>query len=42
LKIDGKELFTVHPLDELRKDAIALLLFGKAHIAMRMKKSRQL
>ncbi|MHB0987704.1 MAG: restriction endonuclease [Bellilinea sp.] len=31
LKIDGKELFNAHPLDELQKDAIALLLFGSAY-----------
>ncbi|MFZ5910003.1 MAG: hypothetical protein ACOYYU_08325 [Chloroflexota bacterium] len=28
LKIDGKELLNAHPLDDLQKDAIALLLFG--------------
>ncbi len=33
LKIDGKELLNIHPLDELQKDAIALLLFGSAHSA---------
>lgn len=31
LKIDGKELLNAHPLDELQKDAIALLLFGSAY-----------
>jgi hypothetical protein len=31
LKIDGKQLFTDHPLDDLQKDAIALLLFGSAY-----------
>jgi len=31
LKIDGKELFKDHPLDDLQKDAITLLLFGSAY-----------
>ena len=31
LKIDGKELLNVHHLDDLQKDAIALLLFGSAY-----------
>ena len=31
LRIDGKELFNNHPLDDLQKDAIALLLFGSAY-----------
>jgi len=31
LKIDGIELLNAHPLDELQKDAIALLLFGSAY-----------
>jgi hypothetical protein len=31
LKIDGKELFVDHPLDDLQKDAIVLLLFGSAY-----------
>ena len=31
LKIDGKKLLNVHPLDDLQKDAIALLLFGSAY-----------
>lgn len=31
LKIDGKELFNKHRLDDLQKDALALLLFGSAH-----------
>jgi len=31
LKIDGKELLNAHPLDDLQKDAIALLLFGSAY-----------
>lgn len=30
LKIDGKELLKQYPLDDLQKDAIALLLFGSA------------
>lgn len=30
LKIDGKELLKEHPLADLQKDAIALLLFGSA------------
>lgn len=32
LKIDGKELFNKHPLDDLQKDAIALLLFGSSYL----------
>jgi hypothetical protein len=31
LNIDGKELFNDHSLDDLQKDAIALLLFGSAY-----------
>lgn len=31
LKIDGKELLKAHPLGDLQKDAIALLLFGSAY-----------
>src|SRR5262245_7631422 len=31
LKIDGKELLNKHSLDDLQKDAIALLLFGSAY-----------
>jgi len=31
LKIDGKELLNAHHLDDLQKDAIALLLFGSAY-----------
>jgi len=31
LKIDGKELLKAHNLDDLQKDAIALLLFGSAY-----------
>lgn len=31
LKIDGKELLNVHKIDDLQKDAIALLLFGSAY-----------
>jgi hypothetical protein len=31
LHIDGKHLTEQHPLDDLKKDAIALLLFGSAH-----------
>jgi len=31
LKIDDKELVNAHPLDDLQKDAIALLLFGNAY-----------
>lgn len=31
LKIDGKNLFQEQPLDDLQKDAIALLLFGSAY-----------
>ncbi len=31
LRIDGKELLNEYPLDDLRKDAIALLLFGSAY-----------
>jgi hypothetical protein len=31
LRIDGKELLNDHPLDDLQKDAIALLLFGSAY-----------
>lgn len=31
LKIDGKELLNTYPLDDLGKDAIALLLFGSAY-----------
>jgi hypothetical protein len=31
LKIDGKELLNKHPLDDLQRDAIALLLFGSAY-----------
>ncbi len=31
LKIDGKELSQAHPLDNLKKDAISLLLFGSAY-----------
>jgi len=31
LHIDGKQLAEPHPLDELKKDAIALLLFGSAY-----------
>ena len=31
LKIDGKELLNEHSLDDLQKDAIALLLFGSAY-----------
>jgi hypothetical protein len=30
LKIDGKELIKKHPLDDLQRDAIALLMFGSA------------
>lgn len=32
LKIDGKKLFNKHPLDDLQKDAIALLLFGSGYL----------
>jgi hypothetical protein len=32
LKIDGKKLFNKHPLDDLQKDAIAVLLFGSNHL----------
>jgi hypothetical protein len=31
LKIDGKNLSQDYPLDDLQKDAIALLLFGSSH-----------
>ncbi len=31
LKIDGKKLFDKHPLDNLQRDAITLLLFGSAY-----------
>jgi hypothetical protein len=31
LKIDGKELLNAHNLDDLQKDAVALLLFGSAY-----------
>lgn len=31
LKIDGKKLFDKHDIDDLQKDAIALLLFGSSH-----------
>jgi hypothetical protein len=31
LKIDGRELLNKHPLDDLQRDAIALLLFGSAY-----------
>ena len=31
LKIDGKKLFEKHPLDELQRDAITLLLFGSTY-----------
>jgi len=31
LRIDGKELLNEYPLDDLQKDAIALLLFGSAY-----------
>lgn len=31
LKIDGKELLKRHPLNDLQRDAIALLLFGSAY-----------
>ena len=31
LHIDGRELSVDHPLDDLKKDAIALLLFGSAY-----------
>ena len=31
LKIDGKELLNTHNLDDLQKDAIALLLFGSVY-----------
>jgi hypothetical protein len=31
LRIDGKELLKDYPLDDLQKDAIALLLFGSSH-----------
>ena len=31
LKIDGKKLFDKHPLDDLQRDAITLLLFGNAY-----------
>lgn len=31
LKIDGKELLKEYPLDDLQKDAIALLLFGSTY-----------
>lgn len=31
LKIDGKQLITKHSLDDLQKDAIALLLFGSTY-----------
>lgn len=31
LKIDGKKLFNKHPLDDLQRDAITLLLFGSAY-----------
>lgn len=31
LKIGGKELLNKHPLDDLQRDATALLLFGSAH-----------
>lgn len=31
LKIDGKKLFENHPLSDLQRDAIMLLLFGSAH-----------
>jgi len=31
LKIDGKQLLNKHPLDDLQRDAIALLLFGSAY-----------
>jgi len=31
LKIDGKELLNKYPLDDLQRDAIALLLFGSAY-----------
>jgi hypothetical protein len=33
LHIDGKALTENHPLDDLKRDAIALLLFGSTHIA---------
>jgi len=31
LKVDGRELFVGHSIDELQKDAIALLLFGSSY-----------
>ncbi len=31
LKIDGKKLLNQHPLDDLQRDAIALLLFGSGY-----------
>lgn len=31
LKIDGKKLFDKHPLEDLQRDAITLLLFGSAY-----------
>ncbi|MCI0551714.1 MAG: restriction endonuclease, partial [Anaerolineae bacterium] len=31
LRIDGKELLKDHPLNDLQKDAIVLLMFGSAH-----------
>ncbi|MFN8485542.1 MAG: restriction endonuclease [Anaerolineae bacterium] len=34
LRIDGRELLRDHPLDDLQKDAIALLLFGNSHAAV--------
>jgi hypothetical protein len=37
LKIDGKQLLEDHPLDDLQKDAIALLLFGSVYTGLSLK-----